>query len=193
MLQYSQTLKIQDTTDPEVSNENAVFSADENCLASFTIDGTADDICASDLSYSYSSSALAAYSTGGGSYSNVPVGDYELTITAEDQCGNLGAKTITVSVIDDKAPSAYCTDELIVTLMPSGMGSIWAKDYDLGSTDNCTEELLVTFDAAPEDFDDNEQMVFEFNINDANSGINCGENEFYTDCKHDNRHVFEIF
>ena len=49
---------------------------------------------------------------------------------------------------DGKKPTPYCLSSITTAVMNSnGRIEIWARDYDLGSTDNCTEQedLWFTF------------------------------------------------
>ena len=49
---------------------------------------------------------------------------------------------------DCKKPTPYCLGEITTVIMPgAGTVSIWAKDFDLGSTDNCGGKLKISFSA----------------------------------------------
>lgn len=78
-----------------------------------------------------------------------PVGTHKITWTVEDQCGNQATCMYTFEVRDRKKPTPYCLSEVTTVIMPSsGNISIWAKDFDLGSSDNCPTTgcgLLFTF------------------------------------------------
>jgi hypothetical protein len=54
-----------------------------------------------------------------------------------------------VIVRDEKAPTAFCTDQLIIELMPDGAGggmaTINAVDFNFASFDNCTVENNLTY------------------------------------------------
>jgi hypothetical protein len=70
-----------------------------------------------------------------------------------DGCGNFRACTSNFMVVDEKAPTPYCTN-LSTAFMQNGMVAIWACDFDLGSFDNCTaqDDLRFTFtDTHPDD------------------------------------------
>ncbi|HRX29451.1 MAG TPA: T9SS type A sorting domain-containing protein [Saprospiraceae bacterium] len=66
-----------------------------------------------------------------------------------DGCGNITSCTNTFMVVDKKAPTPYCVN-LSSALMVNGQVELWARDFDLGSFDNCTAkpDLLFTFDGA---------------------------------------------
>ena len=72
---------------------------------------------------------------------------------AFDGCGNVDQCHQYVEVADKKAPTPYCVG-LSTALMDETAGNlveIWAKDFNLGSFDNCTAEhrLRYTFNEVP--------------------------------------------
>ena len=78
----------------------------------------------------------------------VKVGTHKIKWTAEDKCGNKAYCTQLVTVVEAKKPTPYCLSSITTAVMNSnGSISIWAKDYDLGSFDNCTPaaDLWFTF------------------------------------------------
>ena len=81
-----------------------------------------------------------------------PIGIHKICWYVEDGCGNLAANCQLFEIKDCKAPSPYCELGIITTVMPStGCITIWARDLDRGSFDNCTEKdnLLFYFDGDP--------------------------------------------
>ena len=69
-----------------------------------------------------------------------------------DGCGNNTSCSSSFMVLDQKPPTPYCIN-LSTALMINGQVELWACDFDLGATDNCTaqEDLRFTFtDVAPE-------------------------------------------
>jgi hypothetical protein len=80
--------------------------------------------------------------------SNVPLGKtgHSVRFIVEDACDNNSETEVTFTVIDRKAPTPYCLNVATAT-MDNGSVEIWANDFDLGSTDNCTanENLRFTF------------------------------------------------
>jgi subtilisin-like proprotein convertase family protein len=76
-------------------------------------------------------------------------GKYKVRWTIEDKCGNHKICTHYITVVDAKKPTPYCLTSITTAVMNSdGTIAIWAKDYDLGSFDNCTHQdsLWFTFD-----------------------------------------------
>lgn len=71
-----------------------------------------------------------------------------------DGCGNVDNCAYDFVVEDKKAPTPYCVNISTATMEADGTVDIWAIDFNLGSSDNCTAEeyLRYTFtDVAPED------------------------------------------
>ncbi len=81
-----------------------------------------------------------------------PVGVHKICFHVEDGCGNVGIACQLFEVKDCKAPTPYCLTGVITVPMPaSGCVTVWAKDLDRGSFDNCTDadDLLFYFDGDP--------------------------------------------
>lgn len=80
-----------------------------------------------------------------------PDGVHAVTWTVYDKCGNKSVCKQSLVIADRKKPSPYCITSISTAVMNSnGRVEIWAKDYDLGSTDNCTpqHDLEFTFNQA---------------------------------------------
>lgn len=72
---------------------------------------------------------------------------------AFDGCGNVSSCTQYVEVTDKKAPTPYCVGISTALMSPEAgeLVEIWAKDFNLGSFDNCTDQdrLRYTFGEVP--------------------------------------------
>lgn len=152
---YTQTIEVKDNVAPTVSTSDFITQVDANaCYASVVaLDGiTVDGGCSNDnYNISLNDGDLATYGFNG-SYLDVPAGEYTVTYTVIDPCGN-AATIVRLVVVEEKAPNAYCTDELVIDLSPmngDGMATVNAADFNFASSDNCTpeDELTFAFDAA---------------------------------------------
>lgn len=78
-----------------------------------------------------------------------------------DGCGNFSSCNQIVEITDKKAPTPYCIG-LSTAIMNGNIPTavIWAKDFNIGSFDNCTEQtqLLYTFDKVPPVLDKIDQV-----------------------------------
>jgi hypothetical protein len=167
---YTQTIKVKDNVAPVVSVEDySTQVSATSCFATFAqadvdaheiVDGCATDVYAKTINYG----DLAAYLVGS-NFVNVPVGTYFVTFTVSDPCGNVGTTIKTVTV-EEKAPTAYCTDELVIDLMTSGMAMVSAEDFNFASSDNCTPSADLSY-------------AFSSDINNTEMTVTCdnlGEN-----------------
>lgn len=145
---YTQTVKVKDETAPVVTSTEYTAQITAGCGVDFTLDDiTIEGGCNTDVyNISINDGDLAAYGSNG-SYTDVPVGSYEVSYTVIDPCGN-ASTTIRTVIIEDKAPTPYCVDALVISIMQTGMVEIAAIDFDAGSFDNCGEIVSFTFDAA---------------------------------------------
>ncbi len=107
----------------------------------------------SDCSAQLSIEVESDFGTGFGPFSGVLPGNYQATYRVFDGCGNLASCSISIEVFDAKKPAPYCRNGLVSTLMDTDppQVTIQARDFDLGSTDNCSTELLFSFSPDPTD------------------------------------------
>ncbi|HMG15546.1 MAG TPA: proprotein convertase P-domain-containing protein, partial [Saprospiraceae bacterium] len=79
----------------------------------------------------------------------VPLGKHHAWFRVEDGCGNYDICEFDFTVQDCKKPTPVCINGLSTDIMLSGMVSIWAKDFNASSTDNCTsaDKLKFSFSA----------------------------------------------
>ncbi|MEO6132136.1 MAG: T9SS type A sorting domain-containing protein [Saprospiraceae bacterium] len=93
--------------------------------------------------------ASAAIRNNGIPYNNPFCGDYHKILwSAEDGCGNWSHCEYLIRLEDCKQPSPVCINGLSTVVMPiGGQVTIWAKDFNASSFDDCTPEaeLLYSF------------------------------------------------
>lgn len=75
--------------------------------------------------------------------------NHKITWRVTDGCGNVTSCTQDFMVVDKKKPTPYCLS-LSSALMQNGEVELWAVDFNVGSSDNCSpaNKLLYTFDEA---------------------------------------------
>lgn len=146
--EYTQTLKIMDTTPPVFTNppDNMTVELGANCVATVTLPQPTATDCSTDITFV----ANSPFGSGFGPFQNISAGDYDVTFRAFDGCGNQAVHTFKVFVKDLKAPTPVCLNGLSINLMQSGMAVIWASDFSAGSSnDNCTPAGLLKYSLAP--------------------------------------------
>ena len=145
---YQQTVKVKDDVAPVVSSTTFTTQITSGCDVNVQLDDiTIEGGCNTDVySITINDGDLAAYGSNG-SYTAVPAGTYEVTYTVIDPCGN-ASTTVRTVIVEDKAPTAFCVDALVITIMQSGMVEVPAADFDAGSFDNCGEIVSFTYDEA---------------------------------------------
>jgi len=132
---FSQIIKVIDTTSPEITcPDNVSFSTyTSSCDAQVSLpEASATDACSG-----ATITPVWSYGTGYGPFDNVPVGSYDVTYTAEDGCGNTSSCQISVTVNDEKKPTAVCENVVTVALEEDGTALIFAESFDNNSYDNC--------------------------------------------------------
>jgi hypothetical protein len=159
---YIQIIKIHNTDKPSILSscvDTTICNYDLQCgPTKVTISKKGYDACTADslLMWHYD---VDIYNDGNINLSgdksafvgDLPNGTHKITFHLDDQCGNRDVCTHLVTVKDCKAPSPYCLGEISVTIdAQAKSATIWARDFDLGAQDNCTQkkDLIFTFDGA---------------------------------------------
>ncbi len=152
--QHVQVIKVNDNTAPVPVAEttNILIENKTGCAMMGTSTPVSGNDNCGTLTYSYTISPYPGFTSSGGPSSNNSVtglwneGTYTITWTVMDACGNSGVVNQTVNVTDAVAPTPYCLGAISTVLMEStGTVTIWASDFDLGSTDNCDNSLSMYF------------------------------------------------
>lgn len=144
-IEYQQVIKVNDTGAPTFPDGCAIPDVsilDNSCGATVVIPMPATADCSPDVSVTVTSDLGAGF----GPFFNVAPGTYEVIYTAMDNCGNSNACASSVTVNDDKNPTPYCVNGLVIELMNTEppMVEIWASDFNVGSFDNCPGDVLIS-------------------------------------------------
>lgn len=159
---YVQIIKLHNTDKPQftsICRDTTICSYDTDCqFGNVDLTMTGVDSCTdvTDLIWSYTidinrNGSVDINGNTARLKHDLPYGSHTVTWRLSDQCGNFSICTQVVTIVDCKNPSPYCISSITLPLMqPNGMIEVWAKDFDLGSYDNCTDtsDLWFTFDDA---------------------------------------------
>jgi len=151
---YTQVLKIINSSAPTITSFNGAATIDNyeadcgSTTATFEI--MADDDCTDqsllEYSWEFSTGLSGTGNSASGDFLN---GNYSLTFTVNDQCGNSVWQIHDFVVKDAKLPTPICLFGIATVVMPSsGAVTIWASDFEEGSSyDNCTayDDLNFSF------------------------------------------------
>jgi len=136
---------------------NMTVPVDGNCKATITLPQVTN---IQDCSQNVSVTVTSSFGNGYGPFTNVNPGSYTANYHVADGCGNASSCSINILVKDDKKPTPYCKNGLVVELMQSGMATTWASDFNAGSFDNCSGNLIYSFSP---------------NINDTGLTVDCDD------------------
>ena len=75
---------------------------------------------------------------------NGPMVSYDVRYVVFDGCGNVGKEFINIMAVDKKPPTPYCVS-LSSAVMENGAVELWARDFDRGSFDYCTDQEFLEF------------------------------------------------
>lgn len=133
-----QVIKIEDTTPPDISCPAPITypTSPVGCMATVNLPpATVSDDCSA-----ISVKILTPFGLvngNGGPLANVPIGTHPITYSATDACGNNISCSTTITVVDNKQPTAVCDEFTTVSLDAHGEAIVAAETFDDGSTDNC--------------------------------------------------------
>ncbi|MCA0236377.1 MAG: HYR domain-containing protein [Bacteroidetes bacterium] len=111
----------------------------------------------------------------------LPHGKHKIKWIVGDGCGNESVCEYTIVVRDCKPPSIFCQGGWGVTLMPTGMVTLFASDFLLQAVDNCTPEENLIFGIqtadGPQQFplDNNGQPVISITFDCSDVGAQTVE------------------
>lgn len=156
---YIQIIKLHNTDKPEfntVCRDTSFCSYDPACQTGWVnLKQSATDPCTAtaDLVWRYEldlfeNGTVDSIGKSNDFAGNLPLGKHKISWRVEDQCGNFNTCSYVFTVYDCKNPSPYCISSITLPLMQTtGTIEVWAKDFDNGSSDNCTskENLWFTF------------------------------------------------
>lgn len=159
-----QDLFMTNSVDPEFTEpctDSLICAQGSGCsaLVELSVDATDDCTDVEDLEYEYAIDTNNDGTTDitgiGNSLSEMlPQGMHAITFTVYDRCGNSATCERVVEVKECKPPSVACV-ALALDLSPiDGTIQIWASDFVVSSSDNCTdaEDLIYSFSSDPAEF-----------------------------------------
>ncbi len=167
---YDQLIKIVDDTAPEINMPDTIIiaintprnSKDEpvECMADSMIHANARDFCGatendpSRLQWTVlvtkdfevmESERMTGDSVSVSSMYGEAGDEHEILWAVRDGCGNQSSGITVVHFVDELAPTPLCITGLSTSISTGRAGAeVWAADFDFGSYDNCTEELVFT-------------------------------------------------
>ena len=125
------------------------FNGSDFIYLKTTSTATVDENNDAVLTFNTRQNSIKAIRDNGLPYNSVSCGDYHRILwSVEDGCGNWSHCEYLIRLEDCKQPSPVCINGLSTVVMPiGGMVTVWAKDFNASSFDDCTadEDLLYSF------------------------------------------------
>lgn len=159
---HTQLIMLNNTKAPDIKKgclpADLTITQVDDCLANVKVTAEAEDDCtpSENLDWSYTididnnGTIDVANGTGNTIDRIFTYGTHKITWTVKDGCKNVKTCTNVFTVKDTKKPTPYCISDLVTVIMPVAKEvTIWASDFDLGATDNCSKgtDLVASFSA----------------------------------------------
>lgn len=159
---WTQTIKVSDDQGPEITgcpDDITVVASGDDCEALVNVPmPSATDLCfdrelpASSFEWTLSGSAFDS-GIGNTASDTLGVGTYTLAWVATGLCGvasDADSCSFNIVVEDNSTPTPYCRSTVNTVISSADPGTlptvdIWASDFDLGSVDDCDDNLSVSF------------------------------------------------
>ena len=184
VFEYVQILKVTDNVAPIITVANTdecLISTSCEAQKSFSVSAN-DCLGTESLSYSYE---LLENGTviGNGNTANfaatVSNKTYQVKWTVSDNCGNSAIETVEYTFKDCTKPSPFCLNGVITVVDNSGKASVWARDINQKSKDNCSVEenlaLRIYHPSLGIDRPDNEADAATILALPSNLELSCDE------------------
>ena len=150
---FEQTIDVINSAGPQIDisgNNITLDSKPDSCRAHIVIEGIATDDCTptNQLDWSFKLDLIEDGSEipvlferpGRVLERRIDAGDYIITWSATDECGNTSVAAQSFTVADDVAPQAMCGFLIMDIDSPQGI-TVSAEELDNGSSDNCADGL----------------------------------------------------
>lgn len=175
---YTQVIKIRDLGDPVFAtslDDFEVIDTDKDCKQTVSVTVNATDNCTDvdDLKYTYGididGDDVDDITGATNSFNNeLPVGEYRITFTVEDECGNLAQTTANFEVVPTKAPTVLLQGAYPANIQANGSVTIIASDMNNKSTQGCSnvdDNLTFAFSNDPTN------VTRTFTCSDISNGV----------------------
>jgi hypothetical protein len=169
---YTQLIMVNNTVGPKFRKgcdaSDISYTQVGQCQAKVTVSAVADDDCTPEdkLDWSYiideNNDGTIEVSNGIGRKIDrvFPYGTHKITWIVKDGCKNESRCSNIFTIVDDKKPTPYCLTEIGTVIMPSAKEvSIWASDYNRGSSDNCTSSDKIIASFSPTNRNDKSRTI----------------------------------
>lgn len=169
---YTQLIMVNNVKGPDIisgcSSTDISYTQVGQCQAKVTVSAVADDDCTPEdkLEWSY---IIDEYNDGTIDVANgtgrkidrvFPYGTHKITWIVKDGCKNESRCSNVFTIKDDKKPTPYCLTEIGTVIMPSAKEvSIWASDFNRGSSDNCTSPDNIVASFSPTNRNDKSRTI----------------------------------
>ncbi|MEL7020146.1 MAG: HYR domain-containing protein, partial [Bacteroidota bacterium] len=166
-----QIIKVMDNDAPVLRCPAAITltASNSNCTASTTLPAANVIDACSNFTVRVST-PRGVLESNGGVVNDLPIGEYTITYTATDECGNVASCDVPVSVVDNVGPFAILEDKITVTLNNGGMVEVQAESFNDNSYDNCTSQISLAVKRAGTEDDFAPSVLFS--CPDAGQDIN---------------------
>ncbi len=163
----TQIIVVKSSEPPVLETCNAVDFCDtyafydgntKRCLGAYGLTGRGHDDCTEeqDLIWSYridenNDGTFDSPHQGNVANGILPLGTHRLRWILSDQCGNSSTCDQVFTIRDCKKPTPYCINGIVTVVMQTnGSVTVWAKDLNLASFDNCTRPERLRFSFSPD-------------------------------------------
>lgn len=150
--EHTQVIEVRDDVPPVLTCPDLpIIGIDDNGCSTFVdIPLPEVDDCSSQLTIM--NNAEYAQSNFGAASGVYPKGNYTVTYTVSDGCGNTSSCNMQIMVIDSEAPNPVCNNGVSVTIQQTGYVTLTPSMINNGSFDNCSPINTLILQVSPNTF-----------------------------------------
>lgn len=150
--EHTQVIEVRDSVAPVLScpTNMTVGIQDNGCETFVDFPLPAVDDCSTTLTITNSSEF--ANSNIGDASGTYPKGQWPVTYTVSDGCGNTSTCSTVVTIVDSEAPNPVCNNGVSVTIQQTGYVTLTPSFINAGSNDNCSPQSALIVQVSPNTF-----------------------------------------
>lgn len=165
--EHTQVIAVKSSEPPTIESCGPVEFCDQNafynttttqCLGSYKLEGKGFDDCTEpqNLIWNYrldenNDGSFGPVKSGNATAGVLPIGTHRLRWILTDQCGNSSTCDQVFTIKECKKPTPYCINGIVTVVMQgNGTITVWAKDLNLNSFDNCTQTDQLRYSFSPD-------------------------------------------
>ncbi len=150
--EHTQVIEVRDSVAPVLTCPGMmIVGIDDNGCETF-VDVPLPDVDDCSTQLTFLNDSEHAQTNQGAASGVFPKGNYFVTYTVSDGCGNTSTCSVQVMIVDSEAPNPVCNNGVSVTIQQTGYITLTPTMINNGSFDNCSPVSSLILQVSPNTF-----------------------------------------